>query len=474
MTLWPLRVTGASVTAANRLGGAGRADSAAVVRIQMECTGGLRFGQLPVDTIRFYLHGESALVNALYESLFVDAHRVGVRALPAGAGAAQALLSAGCLRQVGLTRDEGVLPYSDRSFVGYRLLQEYFTFPEKFLFVDLTGLDRLAKTDFGGAFEVLIWLKEPDPERLLALEQGVGRDTFQLGCTPVVNLFERIAEPIRVTQARTEYRVVGDQHRQQSTEIYSVDRVASAAPYLEQPKLYEPFYALGHGRDEAGKRFWCAHRRPSLRPGDNGTEVYLTLVNLDFEAALPADETLTLHVTCTNRDQAARLRFTGEYGEVEAEGLALLRARCIRRPTPTGRPPLRRGLEWRLISQLSLNYLSIVEGGREALQEILQLYNFSDDPALRKQIAGIAEVSSRSAVARVASETGVTFCRGTDVTVAFDEEQYVGSGVFLLGSVLHRFLALYSAVNSFTRLTVRTKKGALKQWPPLAGEQALL
>jgi type VI secretion system protein ImpG len=127
-----------------------------------------------------------------------------------------------------------------------------------------------------------------------------------------------------------------------------------------------------------------------------------------------------------------------------------------------------------LISHLSLNYLSIVEGGREALQEILRLYNFSDDPALRKQIAGITEVSSRSSVARVASSTGVTFCRGTDVTLGFDDEQYIGSGVFLLGSVLHRFLALYSAVNSFSRLTVRTKKGVLKQWPPLAGEQVLL
>ena len=474
VTLWPLRVTGASVSAASRLGSAGAGDAAAVVRIQMESTGGLRFGQLPIDKIRFYLNGESAVVHALYQSLFLDALRVGLRALPAGDGSAHALLPATCLHQVGFERAEGVLPYSDRSFVGYRLLQEYFTLPEKFLFVDVTGLDRLAKADFGAGFEILIWLKESEPARLLALEQGVGPETFQLGCTPMVNLFERIAEPIRVTHTKTEYRVVGDQHRQQITEIYSVDRVASAAPYLEEPKIYEPFYALGHGRDDAGQRYWCAHRRPSARPGDSGTEVYLTLVDVNFEPALPADETLTMQVTCTNRDQASRLRFAGEYGELETEGLALLRARCIRRPTPTGRPPLRRGLEWRLISHLSLNYLSIVEGGREALQEILQLYNFSDDPALRKQIAGISEVSSRSSVARVASSTGVTFCRGTDVTLGFDDEQYIGSGVYLLGSVLHRFLALYSAVNSFSRLTVRTKKGVLKQWPPLAGEQVLL
>ena len=102
------------------------------------------------------------------------------------------------------------------------------------------------------------------------------------------------------------------------------------------------------------------------------------------------------------------------------------------------------------------------------------MYDFSDDPVTRGQIAGIADVTSRSCVSRVVSETGVTFCRGTDVTLEFDEEQYVGTGVFLLACVLQRFLGLYSAVNSFSRVTARTSKGVLKQWPPLAGEQILL
>jgi len=127
-----------------------------------------------------------------------------------------------------------------------------------------------------------------------------------------------------------------------------------------------------------------------------------------------------------------------------------------------------------LISHLSLNHLSIVHNGRTALQEILRLYDFSNDPAIRSQIAGITDVTSRSCVSRVLSETGVTFCRGTDVTLDFDEDQYIGTGVFLLACVLQRFLGMYSAVNSFSRVTARTRKGVLKQWPPLAGEQILL
>jgi type VI secretion system protein ImpG len=476
VTLWPLRVTGASVSAANRFGTPGMpSDAAAVIRIGLECMGGLRMEQLPLDSLRFYLNGESAAVHSLYEFLFLNALRIAVRAVPAREGSAQAVLPADSLQPVGFTSAEGILPYSDRSFLGYRLLQEYFSFPEKFLFVDLKGLDRLPKGGFGTAFEILIFLRRPDePHRLIALEQTVGEHTFQLGCTPVVNLFERIAEPIRITQTKTEYQIVPDQHRPLSTEVYSVDRVASAS-YLEEPTIYEPFYSLRHGAvDDAHTHFWYTHRRPSFRKNDNGTDVYLSLVDLDFDPDLPPVEMLTLQLTCTNRDQAHLLKLSGEFGELEPESLALVRARCLRKPTPTLRPPARRGLQWRLISHLSLNHLSIVEKGTEALQEILRLYDFSDDPAIRKQIAGIVAVNSRSTISRVTSSTGVAFCRGTDVTLEFDEDQYVGTGVYLMACVLRRFFGLYAAVNSFSRLTARTRKGVLKQWPPLAGEQILL
>ena len=476
VTLWPLRITNASVSAVSKFASLPiSADTAAVVRIEMECLAGLRFEQLAINSLRFYLDGESAVVHTLYELLFLNALRVSLRALPARDSAAQAVFPAGSLHQVGFDRTERILPYSDRSFQGYSLLQEYFSFPEKFFFFDLTGLERLRNRNLGAAFEILIALKAPaEQHRLIALEQSVSANTFQLGCTPIVNLFERIAEPIRVSQTKAEYRVVPDQHRQLSTEVYSIDRVTSTVRDQEESRTYQPFYDLRHGHSDGQKHFWHAHRRPSFRKNDEGTEVYLSLVDLDFNPAVPPVEMLSLHVTCTNRDQASRLKLTGELGELVAERVALLRTRCVRRPTRTARPPLRRGLQWRLISHLSLNHLSIVEKGRDALQEILRLYDFSNDLAIRRQIAGISDVTSHSSVSRVTSETGVTFCRGTNVIISFDEDQYVGSGVFLLSSVLERFLGLYSSVNSYSRLMVRTSKGALKQWPPRLGEQILL
>jgi type VI secretion system protein ImpG len=388
------------------------------------------------------------------------------------------VFSPSSLTQVGFTTEEGALGYSDHSFLGYRLLQEYFTFPDKFLFFDLIGLNRVSLSGFGNKFEIVIPLKEfKDKNRLAGLEQTIDENTFQLGCTPIVNLFDATAEPIRVSQTKTEYRVIPDQHRPLSTEVYSVNSVSSTVPNSEQEKVYQPFYSLRHSQDESAKCLWLAHRRPSFRKGDdNGTEVYLSLVDPNFKAALPPSEMLTARISCTNRDKASqeRLRLSDDFGELQVEGSALVRARCLRKPTRAVRPPLRKSLQWRLISHLSLNHLSIVEKGRDALREILGLYNFEDNPALRKQISGIVAVDSKASVSRVVSKTGVTFCRGTDVSVEFDEAEYAGASVFLLASVLQRFLGLYSALNSFTRMTARNSKGELKQWPPLAGEQILL
>jgi len=212
----------------------------------------------------------------------------------------------------------------------------------------------------------------------------------------------------------------------------------------------------------------------------------LSLVDFSFQPTLPPLETLTVHTTCTNRDLPGRLPFggdtrrlpsPGERGDFELEGAApLLSIRCLKKPTETARPPLRRGAQWRLISHLSLNYLSICEGGRDALQEILKLYDFSDSAVVRQHIAGITEVTSRRAVGRPGSMPWNGFCRGMEVTIQFDEEKYVGSGVFLFASVLEKFLGLYASLNSFTQLvaTTQQREEPLRQWPPRAGEQILL
>ncbi len=478
ISLLPIRVVTAALVKPGRLTGVRLpSEAAAVIRIEMECPPGVSLAQLDLPKLRFYLKASSSVAHNLYETLLLDTLRVQLRSLPADEDSPAIVLPAGSLQPGGFGEDEGLLPYTDQSFSGYRLLQEYFAFPEKFFFVDVENLGSVSKQGFGSRFELLFAVRERDSrERLIALEQNIDESTFQLGCAPIVNLFQRIAEPIRLSHTTSEYRVIPDLHRQFSTEVYSIDRVTSTVSYEQEPRVYQPFYGVQHeAESSADRQFWFPRRRPSFRKAaDAGTEVYLCLIDLDFDPSVPAVEMLTARVTCTNRDAAGQLQFNQEFGELQPEGVPLARARSLRKPTPSIRPPLRRSLQWRLISHLALNHLSIVQDGTPSLQEILRLYDFTDDASIRKQITGIHRVNSRPAVSRVASSTGVTFCRGTDSTIEFDEEEFAGTGVFLFASVLERFLGLYCAVNSFSRLTAVTKKGVLKKWPPRAGEQVLL
>ena len=484
VTIWPIEVAGArfELPAPSVAVPAG---TRSILHLELRTFAGLAFSTLrektpeepdrPLDRLRFYLQGDAKLVHSLYELLFSGVIRIAVR--PSGNEEKGGYtLPAEALRSVGFGGDEGLLPGGDRSFAGYRLLQEYFAFPEKFLFFDVAGLERIAAGGFGPTADILLFL-----DREFALERGVNAQTFRLNCAPVANLFEQIAEPVRLSHLQSEYRVIPDVGRQAAMEVYSVDEVSSARPDQERPTVYQPFYSIRHSREgEAGQAFWHAGRRPSQRKEDEGTEVYLTFVDLSFRPLVPEAETLTVRTTCSNRDLPGRLPFGNPEGDFHLEGAGVFSAiRCLRKPTPSLRIPLRRGAHWRLISHLSLNYLSLVEregaASPEALQEILKLYDFSDSSATRQQIAGIARVAARR-VLRPIGTSHAGFVRGVEVTVEFDEQQFIGSGVFLFASVLERFFGLYASVNSFaqTIATSRQREGVLKRWPARAGEQIVL
>jgi type VI secretion system protein ImpG len=239
---------------------------------------------------------------------------------------------------------------------------------------------------------------------------------------------------------------------------------------------------LRHTYDKQQERtFWYATRRPSQRSDDPGTEVFLSLVDLGLNPHVPAVETMTVHATCSNRDLPAKLPFGDRDGDFEVESVApLSRVRSLKKPTSTLRPPLKHAAQWRLISHLSLNHLSIVngesEGSPEALREILLLYDFMDSSATRKQIAGVTKIASRRVVRQTGSRIGSGFVRGIETTIEFDEEQYVGGGLYLFACVLERFLGLYSSMNSFSQLVAKVKQreGNLKRWQPRTGEQIIL
>jgi type VI secretion system protein ImpG len=435
----------------------------------------LRFGQLTLDKLRLFLKGQSQHVYTLYELMLNDAVELALATSPDDPQAIRLPVSA--LQPVGFARDEALLPYSARSQPAYRLLTEFFAFPEKFLFVDLAGLaGRL--TRFGNRLEIYIGLKRS----LRDLERNVSRDTFRLGCTPMVNLFERRAEPIQLTQRQPEYHVLPDARRPQAFEVYSIDRVTATSPGGEVEE-YRPFYSFKHGSDERQTQvFWHAVRRPAEPyegQVDDGTEVFLSLVDLAFSPAAAADWTLDVVLTCVNRDLPPHLPFGGGQPRLQlTAGGPLKPVVCLTQPTATRRPALKRGALWRLISHLSLNHLSLedVEDGAHALREILKLYDVADSPETRYMIDGVRSVRSRRVVGRAGGTISGGFCRGVEVTVGFDEDHFAGNGVFLFACLLERFLGLWSSINSFSKMIAVSKQreGELRRWSPRAGEKSLL
>jgi type VI secretion system protein ImpG len=303
-------------------------------------------------------------------------------------------------------------------------------------------------------------------------------ETFRLGCTPVVNLFTQQAEPIRLDQTQHEYRVVPEVRRPLANEIYSIDAVSLVSGDKGTVRPVHPIYSLKHTRvDLDQSAFWYHTRRPSDRKADEGTEVYVSLVDLALDPTVPAGDTLILSTTCTNRGLTSRLAVDDPRGDFELEKAApVARIRALVKPTQPLQPPLGGETQWRLISHLSLNYLSLGEGSPQALQEILRLYDFSDSSVVHQQIEGITRVSSRRVTRRPASMGWNGFCRGMEVTIEFDENKYVGSSVYLFASVLENFFGLYASLNSFTQCVARTqqRERPLKQWPPRAGEQVLI
>lgn len=471
VTLWPIELQAVRVDVPGPVDASGKPTPAALI-LTLRTFRDIKFSDLQLSQLRFFLNGESQLVHRLYEIVFGHCTGVELRR-PAGAPVALGLAA---LAEVGFDKDEGMLPYSSRSFLGYRLIQEYFHFPEKFLFFEIGGLSAVRKHGFENEVSLVLLLDEAP-----RLDQKLEPQNFRLGCTPIVNLFQQTAEPIRLDHAHTEYRVVPDVRRQPTTEVYAVDGVTSLSPTTGQSVPFQPFYSFKHSFERQQQNtFWHATRRVSERKDDPGTEVFLTLVDLNFRPTRPPTDVITVPVTCTNRDLPGMLPFGDPEGDFDLEGAApIRRINCLVRPTRTVRPPLRHGAQWRLISHLSLNFLSPVEGGAdhdpEVLQEILKLYDFSDSPAVQQQILGLCAVSSRQVWRRIRTGRGSGFARGIESTLSFDETRYVGTGVYLFASVLEKFLGLYVSINAFSEMIASTpQRGVLKRWPPRSGQQPLL
>ncbi len=497
--LWPIAVEAVSLSP-DRVTQAGRPPGAvALLRLTLRCRapGGWR-ALKGLKSLRFFLDGGEPVASVLYECLFHRLIEVQART-PEGPEASRRVLPRSAVRPVGFDESEGLYPLSPRTFPGHRLLQEFFAFPQKFQFFDLVLDDgdglRLPTSAEGPPDSVEFWFWLDSPPR----SEVVARPTdFRLGCAPAVNLFRWVPEPIALSHLRTEYPLVPSFEHPTGFEIFSIDRVVSSGSYLEGTREFQPFYALRHGpREPADAAYWLARRDAS--PSDGGSEVSLSFVDARFDPLRPAVEKVTAYLTCTNRDLPARLPFGGDLGYLEPEAdPAAGRARMLMQPTESLHPPAGRRAQWRLISQLALNHLSLAPSdrpgeGAAALRELLALSAFpsGDDraeDATAKMIQGVLDVAHERVAARVAfpdGEGGVAKARrrlmgkplslGLEVRLLLDDDAFPGARAFLLAAVLERFLGGYVGINGFTRLVATTKqKRGTWRWPARSGDRMLI
>jgi len=369
-----------------------------------------------------------------------------------------------CLRPVGFDRDSALFPHPERVFPGFRLLQEYFVLPQKFLFLDLEGWDQWTDRGFGGDFQVCFRLDRAD----LALPRITPRKFF-LFATPVVNLFPHAAEPVLLDHRTEKVRITPSRARSGHYQVYSVDRVVGCRQGSVAKREYQPLDLYRAGDREAAV-YQLLHSRS---PVDDSPELHLAFPYAAGRTDL-APEVLSITLTCSNGPLAERL--TGEALSQTTFDLpeAVIPAGLMS-PTPAVQPSLGHNAAWKFLSHLSLNFQQVAQ--RETLQSLLRLYVYPEGreqscEAGLKRIQAIRELQAEP-TDRIIEGAVV---RGTRLTLTADREAFAGPGdLYLFGCVLDQLFGFYAALNTFTQFELReTFTGDSYSWPPRMGYRPMI
>jgi type VI secretion system protein ImpG len=487
--LWPITISEVRYSTAlgelNEVRSSGLRKAAAILRIQLRTAAGLRFDQLSLDTLPLFIAGGDELAMRLYEQLASSALGIVARIPNRPAPLYKLATEQPCVRPLGFDDADAMLPYGPRSFQGYRLLHEYFAFPQRFMFVELAGLRPLMAATPHDEIELLIVLDRED----LALEGAVDATRVLPFCTPAINLFPRNADRVHILDRDNEYHLVADRTRPLDLEVHSVLKVTGFGARADSEREFLPLYSSRDRSPTHAGGYYTINRRPRMlsarqqlqgaRSTYIGSELFVALVDAQQGPYRSDLRQLGVQTLCTNRDLALHMPVgRGETDFVMQSGAPVESVRCVAGPSVPRASHASGDVAWRLINHLSLNYLSISDTngeGATALRDMLGLYSDLGDPAVRKQIQGVKSVRSSAIVRPLPGPGMVAIGRGMEVNVECDETAFQGTGVFMLASVLERFFAKYVSINSFTETVLSTlQRGEIKRWPMTRGQRPVL
>jgi len=494
LTLWPIEVAEARYAPfapdlpLNSLGLAEPVQ--AVLRLRLRAATPHAFQQITMDRLNLFLAGGDEVALKLYELILGSGLGVFI-APPARPVSWFEWLGRGAIQPVGFERDQALIPYTTRSFSGYRLLHEYFAFPERFRFLELVGLKKALARHTGDELELAIPLARADG----TLGALVDKSAFALHCTPAVNLFSRRADRIHVSDQQAEHHVVVDRTKPMDFEVYGVERVVGYGEGLEVEQEFRPFYAsVDADGTQPGHGYFTVRREPRAlserqrrdgpRTSYMGSEVSLSLVDAREAPYSATLSQLALDVLVTNRDLPLLMPVGSDRDFTLAISAPVEGIRCLRGPSRP-RPAVVDGeIPWRLTSHLSLNYLTVAdldeEQGATALREFLELYaDLVDadmpDAVSRRQTQGVRRVVVTPRTRRLPAPGPIVFGRGLEIRLTVDETSFAGASAFLLGAVLEQVFARLASMNTFTELVlVSERRGEIKRWPPRMAARQLV
>jgi type VI secretion system protein ImpG len=495
--LWPLRVVDAAFGGPppdlplTRLGlGTGRPGGRVLsaLRIRMEVCGGVRLEDLDLDQLTFYLNGQDLQMQRLLEVIM--GHTVAVlghdhvrpvawmRSMPADA-----------VRHEGFDDDQALLPTDARVFQGYRLLQEYFAFPRRYLFFSVNGLKAGLRTPADGdkrretrAFELTLLFSTAAPE----LEGAISADNLALHCAPIINLFPKRADRVAVTPRTSEYHVVVDRTRPLDYEVFSVTRVTGHASAERPEQEFRPFYGSVFSDPDDYGAYYSMRREPRLisdtarrngtRTGYTGSEVHLSLVDRHEAPFSGQLRHLTLETLCTNRDLAVLLPMGTQTDLTLRISAPVGAIKVLHGPTRPHAALAEDAATWHLISHLGLNYLSLTdldkEAGAQTLREMLTVYGNLADPAGRKHIGGVRHVRATPVHHRLPMPGPIVYGRGVRIDLEVDEAAFSGISPYLFGAVLEKFFVRHVSINMMSELVLSTlQRGEIARWKPRMGDR---
>lgn len=497
VTLWPIEIREVEYVT-HALDTPGIAGVKAAIRIRLEAQSGLTFDTLALDNLELYFPGPGGVPGRLLEQFL--AHSVGVQIQSTEPGTTRrTTLGPSVVHRSGYSDEQNLLPRNAAGFSGYRLLQEYFVFPQRFRFVEIRGLRPALAACRGKQVDVFVLVNAVDSK----LENALSAAEVALHCAPVINLFREDVPRIHVNESSTEFEVESSRNAKNDVEIYRIESVTGFGGSIADRRDFLPFYGCRDStRYRKQQAFFTVSRVPRgrARARDRrdhrtdylGHDVFLSLVDGDAAPYAHDLKYLDVTATCSNRDLPLLLSLGGQLEDFKHRaGAPVLGIRCIDGPTKPISTHADGELAWRLVNHLSLNHLSLIdtedlngqstEGpkrGAEALRSLLGLYartvgDLADH--VTQQVEGIRSVKARPIVRRIPGGGPVSFGRGLEIRIRFDAGEYSGGEVYLLGSVLEVFFAKYVSMNSFTETVALTSEGKeVMRWKPRIGQRQQL